>query len=55
MNSPTFIGNVFGITSQNKNSGVGGYVISGDNKKRCSKNSSSPFATFNPCIPRKKK
>ena len=54
MNGPTFVGNVFGISIQNKNSGVGGYVISPDKKKRCSKNSNSPFATFNPCKPQKK-
>ncbi len=53
MSNPTSIGNVFGITPQNKNSGIGGYVIS--NKKRCSKNSNSPFATFNPCPHPKKK
>ena len=55
MSDPTFIGNIFGITSQNKIAGVGGFVISSDNKKRCSKNSNSPFATFNPCPPQKKK
>lgn len=54
MNSPTFVGNIFGISIQNKNSGVGGYVISSDKKKRCSKNSNSPFATFNPCNRQKK-
>ena len=54
MNNPTFVGNVFGISIQNMNSGVGGYVISQDKKKRCSNNSNSPFATFNPCKNRKK-
>ena len=54
MNSPTFIGNIFGISEQNKNSGLGGYVISPSKKKRCSRDPTSPFATFNPCTPQKK-
>lgn len=49
MNSPTFIGNIFGISPENKNSGIGGYIVSKDGKKRCSKKPTSPFATFNPC------
>ena len=55
MNGPTFVGNIFGVTPENKNSGIGGYVISPDKKKRCSKNPKSPFATFNPCPHPKKK
>lgn len=49
MNNPTFIGNIFGIPPQSQISGIGAFVISSDKKKRCSKNSNSPFATFNPC------
>lgn len=54
MIGPTFVGNIFGISSQNKNSGVGAFVISPDKKKRCSNNPNSPFATFNPCKHQKK-
>ena len=49
MNNPTAIGNVHGISESNRNSGVGAYVIQKNGKARCSNNTNSPFATFNPC------
>lgn len=54
MNSPTFVGNIFGVPQPSRESGVGAFVISSDNKNRCSNNPNSPFATFNPCKHQKK-